>query len=233
MTQCSVSVTFTSLKELPATELRKLSRLEIARAEEFKSTGRQQEYLCGRAMLRTVLQQLTGEPASSHEITTNGEGKPFCVRGPAISVAHSGDVVVCAVTDQGQIGVDVEIPDRRRDTMRIAKEYFAADESRWLSSQPADRFYMLWVLKEAWLKAKGTGIAGGLDRLSCVVTPPKIEARISDEAIPKLSLHRIESALIGVATTTALQENLIIDCWDPVTGRIEKCSNAQLIATSV
>ena len=233
MTQCSIAVTCTSLKELPATQLRKLPSSEIARAEEFSSPSRQQEYLCGRAMLRTVLQEFTGEPASSHEIATNGNGKPFCVHGPAVSIAHSGDVVVCAVTDQGQIGVDVEIPDRRRDTMRIAKEYFAADESRWLSSQPADRFYMLWVLKEAWLKAKGTGIAGGLDRLRCVVTPPKIEARISDEAVPKLSLHRIESALIGVATTTALQENLIIDCWDPVTGRIEEYNNAQLIATSV
>ena len=233
MTQCSVSVTFTSLKELPATELRKLSRLEIARAEEFKSTGRQQEYLCGRAMLRTVLQQLTGEPASSHEITTNGEGKPFCVRGPAISIAYSGDVIVCAVTDQGQIGVDVEIPDRRRDIVGIAKAYFAADEIKWLSTQPADRFYMLWVLKEAWLKAKGTGIAGGLDRLRCVVTPPNIGARISDDVTPNLSLHAIESALIGMATTTALQKNLVIDCWDPATGRIEKLNNAQLIATTV
>ncbi len=233
MSQCSIAVTFTSLQELPETELRKLSSSEIERAGEFNSSGRQQEYLCGRAMLRTVLQQLTGEPASSHEITTNGNGKPFCVHGPAISLAPSGDVVVCAVTDQGQIGVDVELPDRRRDTTRIANEYFAADEIEWLSSQPADRFYMLWVLKEAWLKAKGTGIAGGLDRLCCVVRPPKIEALISDDAIPKLSLHTIENALIGVATTTALQKNMIIGCWDPVTGRIEEFNNAQLIATTV
>ena len=232
MTQCSIVVTFTSLKELSATELRKLSRLELARAGEFSSSRRQQEYLCGRAMLRTVLQQFTGEPASSHEITTNGEGKPDCVGGPAISIAHSGDVVVCAAADQGQIGVDVEIPDRRRDIVGIANEYFAADEIEWLSSQPADRFYMLWVLKEAWLKAKGTGIAGGLDQLRCVVMPPDIGALISDDAIPNLSLHAIEGALIGVATTTALQNNLIIDCWDPVTGRIEEYDNAQLIATT-
>ena len=233
MTQCSIAVTFTSLKELPTKELGKLSRPEIARASEFRSPNRQQEYLCGRAMLRTVLEQFTGEPAASHEITSNDDGKPFCVQGPAISIAHSGDLVVCAVTDQGQIGVDVEIPDRRRNTTRIANEYFAADESRWLSSQPADRFYMLWVLKEAWLKAKGTGIAGGLDRLRCVVTPPKIEVLISDDAIPKLSLHTIESALIGVATTTALQTTLIINRWEPITGRIEEYNNAQLIATSV
>ena len=233
MTQSSIALTFTRQKELPTKELGKLSRLEIARSGEFRSPNRQQEYLCGRALLRTVLEQFTGEPASSHEITTDGKGKPFCVDGPAISLAHSGDLVVCAVTDQGQIGVDVEIPDRRRNTARIANEYFAADEARWLSSQPADRFYMLWVLKESWLKAEGTGIAGGLDRLRCVVRPPKIEARISDDATPKLSLHRIDSAFIGVATTTALQNNLIIECWDPVTGRIDEFNNAELIATSV
>ncbi len=233
MSQCSIAVTFTSLQELPETELRKLSSAEIERAGEFNSSGRQQEYLCGRAMLRTVLQQLTGEPASSHEITTNGEGKPFCVHGPATSIAHSGDVVVCAAADQGQIGVDVEIPDRQRDIIGIANAYFAADEIEWLSSQPADRFYMLWVLKEAWLKAKGTGLAGGLDRLRCVVLPPNIEALVSDDAIPILGLHAIEGALIGVATTIASQKNLIIDCWDPVTGRIEEYNNAQLIATTV
>jgi phosphopantetheine--protein transferase-like protein len=183
-------------------------------------------------MLRTVLQQLTGEPASSHEITTDGEGKPFCVSGPAISIAHRGDLVVCAAAAQGQIGIDVEMPDRRRDITAIANEYFSADEIEWLSSQPADRFYMLWVLKEAWLKAKGTGIAGGLDRLRCVVTPPNIEALISDDAVPNLSLHAIEEALIGVATTDALRENLVINCWDPVTGRIEEFNDAQLIATS-
>ena len=229
---CSIVVAFTNLQELPATAVTKLSRSELARAGEFKSAGRQHEYLCGRALLRAVLQHLTGEPASSHEITTSDEGKPVCTRGPAVSIAHSGDIVVCAATDQGQIGVDVDVPRRHRDVIGIANRYFAADEVEWLSSQPADRFYMLWVLKEAWLKAKGTGIAGGLDRLRCVVTPPNIEARIKDEAVPVLSLHTIEDALIGVATTTALQGNPAIDRWDPMSGRIEEYGNAKLIATT-
>ena len=91
---------------------------------------------------------------------------------------------------------------------------------------------MLWVLKEAWLKAKGTGIAGGLDRLRCIVTPPRIEARISGDVVPALSVYAIEGALVGVATTTALQGGLAIGRWDPASGRIEKRTNAQLIATT-
>jgi phosphopantetheinyl transferase len=231
MDRCSIVVAFTRLHEVSVTETTKLSRLELARAGEFKTSGRQQEFLCGRALLRTVLQQLTGEPASSHEITTNGEGKPVCTHGPAISIAHSGDIVVCAATDQGEIGIDVEVPGRRRDIVGIANEYFAADEVAWLSSQPTDRFYMLWVLKEAWLKAKGTGIAGGLDRLRCIVTPPDIEVHISDEAVPALSVYAFEGALVGVATTTS-QGRLTVDRWDPASDRIEKYQNAQLIATT-
>ena len=232
MDRCSIVVAFTRLRELSVMETTKLSRLELARAGEFKTPSRQQEYLCGRALLRAVLQQLTGEPGSSHEITTNSEGKPVCTHGPAISIAHSGDIVVCAATNQGEIGVDVEVPGRRRDIVGIANGYFAADEVEWLSSQPTDRFYMLWVLKEAWLKAKGTGIAGGLDRLRCIVMPPRIEVRTSDAAVPVLSVIAIDGALVGVATTTALQEGVAIDRWDPASGRIDKYKNAQLIATT-
>jgi phosphopantetheinyl transferase len=232
MARCPVIVAFTSLHELSATEIASLSRSELVRADEFKSSHRRQEYLCARALLRNILQHFTGEPASSHELTTDDKGKPVCTHGPAISIAHSGDFVVCAATDHGQIGVDIEVPGHRRDVSGIANRFYAADEVEWLAEQPEDRFYMLWVLKEAWLKAKGTGIAGGLSRLRCFVTPPDIEARISDDSTPALSLHAIEGALIGVATTSGLQGNLTIDRWDPVSGRFEKNGNIQLIATT-
>ena len=232
MTQRSIIVAFTGLRELPATEVANLSRSELMRAGEFKSSHRQQEYLCARALLRNILQYFTGEPASSHELTTDEKGKPVCAGGPAITIAHSGDLVVCAATDQGEIGVDIEVPGHRRNVTGIASRFFAAEEVEWLATQPEDRFYMLWVLKEAWLKAKGTGIAGGLSRLCCFVTPPDIKAYIRDDAIPGLSLHTIESALVGVATTSALQLNLAIDYWDPVSGRFEKNNNVQLIAAT-
>jgi len=232
VTQRSIIVAFTSLHELPATQVANLSRSELMRAGEFKSTHRQQEYLCARALLRNILQHFTGEPASSYELTTDEKGKPVCIGGPAISIAHSGELVACAATDQGQIGVDIEMPGRRRNVNGIANRYYAADEVEWLAMQPEDRFYMLWVLKEAWLKAKGTGIAGGLSRLCCFVTPPDIDACISDDSAPTLSLHSIEGALMGVATTSVLQGDLAIDYWNPLLSRFEKNNNVELIATT-
>ena len=41
---------------------------------------------------------------------------------------------------------------------------------------------MLWVLKEAYLKFLGCGLAGGLDLLECRVEPPLIEMRAAATA---------------------------------------------------
>ena len=232
MTQCSIIVTCASLRELSETEAAILSRSELRRADEFKASRRRRQYLSARALLRNTLQQFTGGSAASHALTTEDKGKPVCAGGPAVSIAHSGNLVVCAAADRGDIGVDIEVPGRRRNVSGIAENYFAADEVEWLATQPEDRFYMLWVLKEAWLKAKGTGIAGGLDRLRCIVTPPGIEARISDEPPPALSLHTIDDALVGVATTATPRTAVTINRWDSLSGPFDQSGDTRLIATT-
>ncbi len=230
----SIIVAYTGLHELPPVALACLSQSEVERADQFKAPQRQLQFVCARALLRTVLERYTGDPASSHELTTDGKGKPVCVGGPAVSIAHSGDIVICAVTDRGEIGVDIEFPDRRRNIKGIADRFFAENEAVWLATQPDEHFYMLWVLKEAWLKATGLGLAGGLDRLRCFVTPPDIEAYVADAGskLEDLSLYTIDDALVGLASTIAAHNTVIIDHWDASVGRFDKNSGAQLIAST-
>jgi len=232
VTQGSIIVAFAGLDELPPATLACLSQSEIQRGDQFKAVHRRQQYLSARALLRAVLERYTGDPAASHELDTNEHGKPVCVGGPAVSIAHSGDTVVCAATDNGEIGVDIETPGRRRDIKGIADNYFSEDEAAWLATQADDRFYMLWVLKEAWLKATGSGLAGGLDSLRCIVTPPHIVARIVDHELTALSLYAVESAWIGLATTIATHEAVIVNQWDPCSGRFEANSGARLVAAT-
>ena len=232
MTRCSIIVAYAYLDELSPARLACLAPFETERADQFKAPHRRREFLCARVLLRAILERYTGHPAASHKLTVDARGKPICVDGPAVSIAHSGEIVVCAATDKGQIGVDIEMPGRRRNVAGIANNYFAADEAAWLATQAEDRFYMLWVLKEAWLKAKGTGIAGGLGQLCCFVTPPDIEARMSDDPLPVLSLHTIDDAFVGLATTTVPHEAVIISCWDPLSGEFDENSGAQLVATT-
>jgi len=209
-----IRVAYAAIDALSAQCESTLSREELERADAFKAAHRRQQFVLSRALLRMLLEKHAGEPAASFRLVADGRGKPHCIGGPAISISHSRDLVVCAVTTDGDIGIDIEFADRPHDTSAIAARYFSEDETAWLGTQPKDHFYLLWVLKEAWLKATGTGIAGGLNSLQCHVTPPQIEARTKNDVPAMLSVHRLGDAFIGLATTITAHDQLISYTWD-------------------
>jgi hypothetical protein len=93
--------------------------------------------------------------------------------GRARSLSHSGGFAALAVGPAGsRLGVDLERVDRRRDPLRLARFAFDAREVAQLEalSGPAreERFYTLWTLKEAAIKALGHPLLPGLRR--CVFT---------------------------------------------------------------
>lgn len=161
---------------------------------------RRAERVAGRALLRYALEQYTGRSAASHELRATPEGKPVCESGPAISLSHSGDILVCAVAEAGAIGVDVETRTPRTSTAALAAEHFTPLETEWIRSDPDLRFRMLWVLKEAYLKALGVGLAGGLRSLECRIEPPLIEARVTaGVSAPQLALYAGPGSHVGIA----------------------------------
>ncbi len=160
---------------------------------------RRAEYLAGRALLRHAIAEHTGREAASLRIEVSATGKPECLDGPQISVSHSGATLVCALADVA-VGVDVETAPPR-DIQGIAERYFTPAEVHWVAAHPAQRFCMLWVLKEAYLKALGVGLAGGLDSLECRITPPVIVARtVNGSSLPQLKLLGREGSFVGIAT---------------------------------
>jgi 4'-phosphopantetheinyl transferase len=163
---------------------------------------RRAEYIAGRALLRHALGRVTGRAAVSFRIRVLPDGKPECVGGPAISLSHSGELVVCAVSERGAVGVDVETRRPRTELAVIAERYFTPAEARWIAADPDARFRMLWVLKEAYLKALGSGLAGGLAALECVIEPPTMVARVAaGGAVPRLTLWSAQGCYVGLAVT--------------------------------
>jgi 4'-phosphopantetheinyl transferase len=75
-----------------------------------------------------------------------------------------------AVCRHALVGVDVEKVGRA--PLAVAGRYFSAAEAQQLRALPpeaqARRFVRLWTLKEAYLKAIGSGLAGGLGRMSFI-----------------------------------------------------------------
>jgi hypothetical protein len=87
----------------------------------------------------------------------------------ARSLSHAGGFAALAVAPaRARIGVDVERVDPRRDPLRLARFAFDAREAAQLEALSAasrgERFYVLWTLKEAAIKALGLTLLQGLRR---------------------------------------------------------------------
>lgn len=177
---------------------------------------RRTEYLKGRALLRHALERATGRAAASFQIRVLQDGKPECVDGPAISLSHSGELAICAVTKLGAVGVDVETRRPRTELRVIAERYFTPAEARWIAADPDARFRMLWVLKEAYLKALGSGLAGGLAALECRIEPPAIVASVAQGgAVPRLKLWSGRACYVGLAVTDSPPLAVFVERFAP------------------
>lgn len=97
-------------------------------------------------------------------------GKPFLQnkRGEKayISLSHSGDFVVCAISDMA-VGADVE---KIRKVNLKTTEKFSENEKEYILSQecPETAFFRIWTLKESYLKAIGKGIRQRLNSFETV-----------------------------------------------------------------
>ena len=175
------------------------------------STRRRTQYLAGRALLRFAIERSTGRPAKTCSFTTRAGGKPDCVAGPAVSVSHSGALLACAVAPAGEVGIDIQFPARHHHTEEIARAWFTPAECSWLQGAPRDAFYQLWVLKEAYLKCLGSGLAGGLASIECRIEPPMITMRAAQAV--QLALYSAGEAFVGIAASTAEALEICVESW--------------------
>ncbi len=107
----------------------------------------------------------------------NTYGKPYFAHNPPIyfNLSHSGNWVVCAISEH-EVGIDVEkIVEIDLD---IAKSFFAKKEYSDLMEKDASKkkeyFYVLWTLKESYIKARGRGLSLDLRSFSISVNDNNI-----------------------------------------------------------
>ncbi|MBP5607154.1 MAG: 4'-phosphopantetheinyl transferase superfamily protein [Lachnospiraceae bacterium] len=107
-------------------------------------------------------------PAGIYKVEKDEKGRPSFPDLPEVyfSLAHSGDMAICAISD-APVGVDIQ--QHRKLKADIAKRFFhpaEADHLARISGEEYDRdFYALWCLKESYVKYTGGGLAQGLDEL--------------------------------------------------------------------
>ncbi|MEA2419146.1 MAG: 4-phosphopantetheinyl transferase [Thermoleophilaceae bacterium] len=110
-----------------------------------------------------AVQVWSTQPGSVEQVLAAYESR----RGVRSNVSRSGELALVAVASERIVGVDVEAMRPGRRLQAIADSRFTPGEAaalRALDETEQDMaFYRLWVRKEAYLKAAGEGIAGGLD----------------------------------------------------------------------
>lgn len=153
---------------------------EWDRCQRYIFPDGRRESLAARCLVRSVLSQYDTIRPSDWRFRSNEHGRPE-IAGPAhgsplrFNLSHAGGVVVLAVSAHYHVGVDVEPLDRHA-ALDLADAYFARSEVAALRALPDTdqprRFLEYWTLKEAYLKARGTGLALPLDQFGFDVTSP-------------------------------------------------------------
>lgn len=164
------------LADLQANCLKWLSEVELARYHRYQFDRHKKQLMLGRMLTRSVLSLYDNSVAPGDwRFELNGYGKPAIhneqQRLPLFfNLSHSGEKLVLAVAGFEDIGVDIEQASRPRRISKIAARYFSAAEAADLLALPEQdrlqRFYQLWTLKEAYIKACGLGLAISLQHFS-------------------------------------------------------------------
>jgi 4'-phosphopantetheinyl transferase len=152
-----------------ADDANKASREEFAQID--RSSRRRMQRCATESLLGDLLELMASHPSSHWQLTRNRYGKPTLVTPDArsaieVSLSHSGPLALAAITDLGEIGVDLEYRAPGRSICQIAAYAFGPQEQRVVESGGLRDFYRIWTLREALSKSCGIGfpmLADGRD----------------------------------------------------------------------
>lgn len=175
-----------------------LSVDELERADRYRRESDRTRFIVARGRLRQVLANYFAFHPATLQFGYEDRGKPFLktfVREPLhFNISHSHGLALIAVSETSPVGVDLEYAKDDLDATGLARRFFSPAEHSAIIAAPDDaalrrRFYTCWTRKEAFVKAIGSGIVGGLDTFD-TMTPD------SPDAPAALFAHRTEPVLV-------------------------------------
>jgi 4'-phosphopantetheinyl transferase len=176
--------------ELQHAYLQLLSEPERAKWQRFVAENARLQYLVSRALVRTTLSRYADVPEHAWRFEANRYGRPHVsqprsLRKFQFNLSNTTGLVVCAVAEDCDIGIDVENFARDLDTDALAPSVFAPMELTDFFAQatPGDRrnrFFSYWTLKEAYIKARGMGLSLPLDSFWFDLGGPSPRLHVTD-----------------------------------------------------
>ncbi len=157
---------------------------ELERQQRFAFAKDRNQYILARALLRTTLSLY--EPKIKPEqwrFDFNAWGKPSIVLELQSSIhfnlSHTHNFVALAIRQLEPVGIDVECLQRGNDLPSLAKHCFTEKEQSYVTAGDVTalprRFFNIWTLKEALIKAHGQGLSLGLKHFDFELKPSGIK----------------------------------------------------------
>lgn len=154
------------LSRAPADVDALLSAEDLGRAAKMRDPEARRRWIASRGLVRALLGEWVSADPSTLVFEIGRYGKPrLKLAGPTFNVSHSGRLAVCAICEDQEVGVDVEVSDRgsgRRDDVAVARrvlgESVAGELSALSGEERAVAFLKAWVAHEAVVKCLGVGI---------------------------------------------------------------------------
>ena len=177
-----------------------LSEDERERAARFKFAKDRRLYVASHAALRSLLTTYLKVAAGEIQFVSGAYGKPalappLAASGLEFNLSHSYEAALVAFARRRAVGVDVEFVKRKFSFDELARRFFTTKEVAALCELPQtlqrEAFFKCWTSKEAFLKAKGTGLSGKLDEVVITLAADqqvRINASVPDWSLTELTL---------------------------------------------
>ena len=145
-----------------------LNEKDKARAARYRFPEDRARFILGRMLLARALQECRGGVARPLNLRQTERGRPILADEPEIqfSISHSRELVGIALTLKSHIGIDLEAISRPTNLNLLAERIFSISDREAFQKLPEGErpavFFRAWTAKEAYLKALGLGLPGGL-----------------------------------------------------------------------
>lgn len=183
-----------------------LSSDERARSDRFHFQRDRDRFVSARGCLRIILARYLAIDPSAIRFTYGPYGKPFvanrvaATRGLTFNLAHSACLALYAFARECEIGIDLEQIRADLAGDDIAERFFSAAEVTRLRSLPpiqqTHAFFNCWTRKEAFIKARGTGLSQPLDQFDVTLGPGEpavlLETKWDQSEAARWSLQSID-----------------------------------------
>lgn len=178
-----------SLDEDPAlrqTAMQLLLPEEQQAWQRFVQEHSRDEYLLTRVLCRRVLSKVAAVDPALWKFERNRYGRPEIVApleqvGLRFNLSNTRGWAACLVVQRFDCGVDVENIARAPDLEALSRAVLAPAERALFAQVPvearAEHFFGLWTIKEAYIKARGLGLALGMENIT-VSLPPSAPPRV-------------------------------------------------------